>query len=103
MNVRRVYPAEVRSPEVAADIGRVCAIWRHARTRFGAGGRYLFGAFSNADAMYAPVVTRFKTYGVEVDPVSEQYCESILALPAMQAWYKAAAAEPWVIEKFERE
>jgi glutathione S-transferase len=103
MNLRRIYPAEPRTPEVAADIARVCALWRDARGHFGVGGPYLFGAFSNADAMYAPVVTRFKTYGVEVDPVSQAYCDVILALPAMQAWYKAAAAEPWVIAKFERE
>jgi glutathione S-transferase len=51
--------------------------------------------------MYAPVVTRFKTYGVELDPVSQAYCDAVLALAPMQQWYAEAAAEPWMIAKYE--
>jgi glutathione S-transferase len=101
MNVRRSIPGRPRTPEVDADIDRISHIWRDARSRFGAGGPFLFGAFSNADAMYAPVVTRFKTYGVTLDPVCQAYAEAILTLPAMKQWYADAAQEAWVIEKYE--
>jgi glutathione S-transferase len=85
----------VRQPNVAAaaDIERITAIWRDCREHYGAGGDFLFGRFSNADAMYAPVVTRFKSYGVPLDPVSAAYRDAVLALPAMREWYAAAAAE----------
>ena len=104
MNVRKHWPGRGRVPEVVkADIARIADIWRDAAARFGAGGPFLFGEFSNADAMYAPVVTRFKTYGVALDPVCQAYCDAMLALPAMKQWYADAAAEPWVIEKYEAE
>ena len=78
------------------DIDRVLQIWRDARNLHGrpAGGDFLFGRFGAADAMYAPVVTRFLTYGVQLDPVTQAYCEAVIALPAMQAWTRDAAAEP---------
>jgi glutathione S-transferase len=101
MNVRRHWPERGRAPGVAEDIARICTIWRDARERFGQDGPFLFGAFSHADAMYAPVVTRFKTYAVDLDPVSQAYCDAILALPAMREWYDLAAQEPWVIAKYE--
>lgn len=80
-------------PEAAADIRRVAALWNDCRSRFGAGGPFLFGTFSVADAMYAPVATRFETYGVPLDPVSEAYAAAIRALPAMQEWKAAAGQE----------
>ena len=86
---------------MADDIARICAIWREARQRFGQDGPFLFGTFTHADAMYAPVVTRFKTYAVDLDPVSRAYADVMLALPAMREWYDLAAKEPWVVEKFE--
>ena len=101
MNVRRHWPERSRAPGVADDVARITTIWREARARFGQEGPFLFGRFSHADAMYAPVVTRFKTYVVEVDPVSQAYCDAILDLPARQEWYDLAAKEPWVIEKYE--
>ena len=67
-------------------MARITEILREARGRFGAGGPFLFGAFSAADAMYAPVVTRLDTYSIAVDPVSRDYMDTILALPAFQAW-----------------
>jgi glutathione S-transferase len=100
-NVRRDLKGLGRAPGVDADIARITALWRDARRQFGKGGPFLFGAFSNADAMYAPVVTRFKTYGVELDPVSQAYCDAVLALAPMQQWYAEAAAEPWMIAKYE--
>ena len=81
-----------------ADIGRIAAIWRETRARFGEGGPFLFGAFTNADAMYAPVATRFRTYGVDLssfgdDGTGAGYIEAILALPAMAEWTEGAAEE----------
>lgn len=86
------------NPDSAADIARVQALWADCRARFGQGGPFLFGRFSVADAMYAPVVTRFVTYGVEVDDTARAYMDAVLALPAMREWTAAAKAEPWVLE-----
>ena len=69
------------------------AIWRDARGRFGGAGPFLFGRFSNADAMYAPVVTRFRTYNMPVDPVCAAYMQAVLSLPSMMEWYRAADEE----------
>jgi glutathione S-transferase len=105
MNLRKTYPARDPGAEVKDNIARVSQIWREARAKFGAKaaqpGPFLFGAFCAADAMYAPVVTRFKTYGVALDPVCQAYADAILALPAMRDWYAAAAKEPMVIAKYE--
>jgi glutathione S-transferase len=81
------------SPMVKADVERITHVWRMCRERFGEAGPLLFGGFTLADCMYAPVVTRLRSYGVEVDAVSQAYCEAVLALPAMQAWYADAARE----------
>ena len=86
--------------ETRADVERISALWRDCRTRFGGGGEFLFGAFTNADAMYAPVVSRFVTYGVALDPPNQAYADAVMALPAMQDWISAGAAEP-VIDKYE--
>jgi glutathione S-transferase len=72
-------------------------MWSDCRTRFGGGGPFLFGSFSAADAMYAPVVSRFRTYGVAVSLASRAYMEAILGLPAWRAWHDAACKEPWVL------
>ena len=78
----------------------IAAIWRECRDKFGAGGDFLFGRFGVADAMFAPVASRFTSYAVDLDPVSRAYVDAVLALPAMEAWYEAARAEP---ERIERE
>ena len=101
MNCRRHLPGKGRTPEVQADIERLRALWNDCRKRYGRGGDFLFGHFSIADAMYAPVATRFKTYDVELDTVSAAYRDTILALPAMRQWYTDAAGEREVIEEFE--
>jgi glutathione S-transferase len=95
MNIRVSKPGRGRTPDVDKDIGRILALWEDCRARFGGGGPFLFGRFSNADAMYAPVVTRFKTYGVELQGAARSYAEAILALPPMIEWYAAGKAEPW--------
>ena len=81
-----------------SDIGRIVAIWKDTRARFGKDGPFLFGAFSNADAMYAPVATRFRTYGVDLarygdDGTGAAYAATLLALPAMGEWTEGAEAE----------
>jgi glutathione S-transferase len=97
MNLGKRYAARDRGEAVARDVARVTAMWREARERFGAGGPFLFGAFSAADAMYAPVVTRLETYSIPVDPVSRAYMDAIQALPAFRDWREAALDEPWVL------
>lgn len=101
MNVRASKPGQGMTPEVAVNIARICEIWRDCRERYAATGPFLFGPFSNADAMYAPVVTRFATYGVFLDDVSKAYCQTIRETPPMVEWYAAGAAEPWSIPDYE--
>lgn len=79
-------------PDALADVRRVVAIWHEALAA--SGGPFLFGRFSIADAMFAPVTTRFTTYGVDLDATSRAYVDAVAALPAMQAWRRDAAAEP---------
>ncbi|HEV2300944.1 MAG TPA: glutathione S-transferase family protein [Stellaceae bacterium] len=102
MNVRAHLPGRALSPEVAAEIGRIAALWRECRTRFGNGkGDFLFGRFTIADAMYAPVASRFRTYRVALPPDAQAYCERLLASAPMQEWAEAARAEPWRVAAFE--
>ncbi len=101
MNVRRDLASKTRAEGAEDDIIRITEIWRTCRDKFGAAGPFLFGSFSNADAMYAPVVTRFKTYGMELDAKCKAYSDAILEHPAMREWYASAAAEPWIVDKFE--
>ncbi len=97
MDVSRDLRAKSRARHAAADIARVQEIWAGCRRRYGAGGPFLFGRFSIADCMYAPVATRFRTYGVALEPEAESYAATIMALPAMQEWIDAAKREPWSV------
>lgn len=105
MNIRAAKPEHGRAARaeagVEADIGRIVALWRDCRSRFGGGGPFLFGAFSAADAFYAPVVSRFRTYGVELDRDAQAYAEAVLAWPAVAAWCTAAANEPWTAPRYD--
>jgi glutathione S-transferase len=103
MNVRKRYAARDRGADVAANVARIEHLWRLARARFGSGGPFLFGAFGAADAMYAPVVTRFLTYDVALDPACAAYCTRVMALPAMQEWVAAARAEVEEIDELDAE
>ena len=75
------------------DLERIATIWSECRARHAARGPWLFGAFSIADAMFAPVTTRFRTYGVDLDATCRAYADAIAALPAMQAWQRDAGTE----------
>lgn len=101
MNVRRRYPEHQISAEAQADINRITAIWRDCRTRFGEGGPFLFGELSLADAMFAPVVSRFKTYAVELEGSAAEYAAAILDLPEMKSWSQDARNEPMVQPRYE--
>jgi len=102
MNIRSSFPGREIGAEAQADINRVMAIWRQCRTRFGAkNGDFLFGPFTIADAMYAPVVTRFRTFRIDLEREADAYCDAVLSLPAMQEWIAAARNEPMVIDRFE--
>ena len=101
MNLRSSFPNRGVTPEAQADIDRIAALWRDCRRRFGADGEFLFGRFTIADAMYAPVVSRFRTYAVELEPETQRYGEAVWALPALQEWAAAARAEPMIIERWE--
>jgi glutathione S-transferase len=81
------------SSAVQADIDRICALWREARTRYGQGGDWLFGRFSIADAMYAPVALRLIAYAIPLDAAARAYAEVIAAHPAVEQWIEAAAME----------
>jgi glutathione S-transferase len=107
--LRRHYPMNVRRPvrpraptvEVVDNIKRIDAMWTDCRRRFGQAGPFLFGPFGAADAMYAPVVSRFHTYAVEVSPVARAYMEAVMGLPAWAEWCAAARQEPWVLAEDE--
>lgn len=90
MDVAEDHPLAEVPDDVAAEVARIDALWSDCRARFGQGGPFLFGAFSNADAMYAPVVTRLRTYGLAVGPLSTAYCEAVMAHPAMVRWIAEA-------------
>lgn len=97
---RRVIKRDL-TPDVAANVKRIEALWADCRARFGKGGPFLFGAFSNADAMYAPVVGRFHVYDVDVGEATRAYMKTIMALPAWQQWVAAGIKEPWLFAEDE--
>ncbi len=101
MNLHRPVGAIKLSADARADIARIQQIWTECRERYGKSGPFLFGAFGGADAMFAPVVHRFRTYAIEVEPEARHYMDAMMSLPAFQEWTSAGLAETLVIEKFE--
>ncbi|HLZ06815.1 MAG TPA: glutathione S-transferase family protein [Bradyrhizobium sp.] len=101
MNLHRPVRAVALSADAEANVARVQEIWTDCRERHGKLGPYLFGAFTAADAMYAPVVHRFRTYAIKASPQVQAYMDTMMALPAFAEWTKAGLAETLVIEKFE--
>jgi glutathione S-transferase len=93
MNIRSSHPGMGMTPEVRGDIDRIEGLWKQARHRFGAGGEFLFGRFSAADAIFAPVVMRFETYGVACSPVAQRYCEAVQGTQSVRRWCEGARAE----------
>jgi glutathione S-transferase len=101
MNLHRPVGAIAMSAAAKADIARIEQIWVECRGRYGKLGPFLFGAFSGADAMFAPVVHRFRTYAIEVAPEATSYMNTMTALPAFREWTRDGLAETLVIDKFE--
>jgi glutathione S-transferase len=101
MNMWRPSRKRELSADATADVLRIDAMWAHSRSQFGDGGPFLFGSFGAADAMYAPVVSRFHTYGVEVGPASRDYMAAVMGLEGWNAWRAAALKEPWVLSQDE--
>ena len=101
MNMWRPVKRRALTPEVRSNVDRIDVMWTDCRKHFGFGGHFLFGAFGAADAMYAPVVARFHTYGVEVGPVARTYMAEVMRLPAWAEWQAAALQEPWVLAEDE--
>jgi len=97
MNVWRPVQLRPLDDGAKADAARIDAIWSDCRARYGAAGPFLFGAFSAADAMYAPVIWRFHTYAVGVGAAARAYMNAMMALPAWGEWRDAARREPWVL------
>lgn len=101
MNIHRPVHKKALSADARANVDRIAQIWSTCRRSHG--GPFLFGAFSGADAMYAPVVHRFRTYGVDIAGEAAAYMSAIAAHPAFEEWTAAALKETWVIEKFEND
>ena len=101
MNCRRTIATPALSDDAQQDVDRVREIWRACRRAHPGIGPFLFGNFTIADAMYAPVVCRFETYGVRTGPLEREFMDAILGLPAMRAWYDDARRETEVLPQFE--
>ena len=105
MNIRRHYEgaaiSDGISDETRADIVRILTLWAEARARFGKGGPFLFGTFCAADIIYAPVVSRFITYGIPVPGFALAYMQAVWEHEWLREWIAAAEAEEWVVEQFE--
>ena len=102
MNVRKSFPPKrAQRRRCASEIDRILQLWAQARARFGGTGDFLFGDWCAADMMYAPVVTRFITYGVAVPNFAGVYMKAVLSHPHVAEWIDKAQDEPWVIEQYE--
>ena len=101
MNVRKSFPPKDLTQPVREEIDRILQLWAQARARFGGTGDFLFGDWCAADMMYAPVVTRFITWGVPVPNFAGVYMKAVLSQPDVAEWIDKAQDEPWVIESVE--
>lgn len=101
MNLARRFKPRDWSTDVKANIGRLEELWAEARARFAGGGKFLYGDFTAADAMYAPVVTRLDTYQIPVATETRAYMDAILAHPAFVSWRAGALKETWLLPHYE--
>ena len=102
MNLHRPVRSVWLSDDARANVIRIQQIWADCHQRYGQHGPFLFGSFGAADAMFAPVVHRFRTYAIEVAPAARHYVDAMTSLPAFQQWTDAGVAETLVIERFEQ-
>jgi glutathione S-transferase len=101
MNLHRPVRSVVLSQDARANIARIEEIWLECRERYGKLGPFLFGSFGGADAMFAPVVYRFRTYAIDVAPRARAYMDTMMALPAVEEWTNAGLAETLLIDRIE--
>ena len=101
MNMRRRFQTPAIDEEVRGNIVRILTLWAEARARFGKGGPFLFGTFCAADIFYAPVVSRFITYSIQVPGFADAYMQALMEHEWLQAWIKAAEEEDWTIAQWE--
>ena len=101
MNCRKSIQYNVELKELQQDIDRILEIWQNCRNKYAFKGPYLFGEFSIADAMYAPIVLRFNSYGIKVDGIQKEYMQNILDLPSINEWISDGLIEVESIEMFE--
>jgi|SRR5689334_23179201 glutathione S-transferase len=101
MNVARPVRFRALDENTLKDVARIDTIWNECRSKYGAGGAFLFGSFGLADAMFAPVVWRFHTYAVEVSAMARSYMSAVMALAAWNEWREAARRETWVLAEDE--
>jgi glutathione S-transferase len=103
MNMRRRNRRLGLTEEVAANVRRIETIWTECRARYGDSGPFLLGGFSIADAMYAPIVSRFHSYAIGVGAAAEAYMATMMSLPVWQDWQAAGEREPWIMPGNERD
>lgn len=103
MKFKNDLPSSMLRDDVKADVARIDEIWTTCREKYGQGGPFLFGAFSIADAMYAPVVSRCRTYHLPLGKVAQVYADLIWNLPAMQQWLEASRAEKFQMSRYDDE
>jgi glutathione S-transferase len=101
MNIRHHFEGVKFDSEVQGNIVRILGLWAEARARYGKGGPFLFGTFGAADIIYAPIVSRFMSYGVRVPGFAEAYMQAVWEHDWMQAWVTAAQDEEWVIAQWD--
>lgn len=101
MNIHRPVASKKLSDDAQANVARIQQIWTDCRARYGGQGPYLFGAFTGADAIFAPIVHRFRTYDIRLTSPVHDYMNTMLANPAFQQWTADALAETLIIPKFE--
>jgi glutathione S-transferase len=102
MNIRKVFAGARISDAARQDVVRILGLWAEARARFGAGGPFLFGTFGAADIYYAPVVSRFRSYGFQLPGFAQGYMDAVWEHEWLQAWIAAAEDEEWVLEQYDQ-
>ena len=102
MNIRKVFSGARISDAARQDVVRILGLWAEARARFGAGGPFLFGTFGAADIYYAPVVSRFRSYGFQLPGFAQGYMDAVWEHEWLQAWIAAAEDEEWVLEQYDQ-
>lgn len=102
MNIRKKIQTPTLSKDAQEDVTRITSLWKSCRENFGKNGQFLFGHFTIADAMHAPIALRFETYQIPLDPTSRAYVDVLLDFSPLQEWVQAAKTESWFIPNFEK-